>query len=190
MVATYSAIQLDALKEVGNIGGGNAATSLSMMVQSMVDMELTDVEVLPVEDCQKRFGITPENSVSAILNVHQDLDGILWFAMEKPDYTYLAEKIAGPGAGDDPSLIGELANIMGGNYLMALGQLLNLNLDISPPMLKPLSEVAKDGNETFKAQPTVFIKSSLKIQDKTLKCIINLILNSQSLEKLLTRLGL
>ena len=42
----YSAIQLDALAEVGNIGAGNAATALSQMINRKVNMSVPAVNIV------------------------------------------------------------------------------------------------------------------------------------------------
>ena len=42
---SYDEMQLDVLKEVMNIGGGNAATSISSMVNKTIDMKVPDVNI-------------------------------------------------------------------------------------------------------------------------------------------------
>ena len=46
----YTDLELDGLKEIINIGGGNAATSISQMVNSKIDMKVPSVEILSYED--------------------------------------------------------------------------------------------------------------------------------------------
>ena len=46
----YSNIQLDALKEVMNIGGGKAATTISQMVGSVIRMRVPEVNILSYDE--------------------------------------------------------------------------------------------------------------------------------------------
>ena len=48
--SNLSALQLDALKEVSNIGAGNAATALSMMIGKKVDMSVPAVNIIKLDD--------------------------------------------------------------------------------------------------------------------------------------------
>ena len=49
-------LQLDALKEVSNIGAGNAATSLSMLLGKKIDMSVPAVNVVKLEDVVELSG--------------------------------------------------------------------------------------------------------------------------------------
>ena len=46
----FTNIQLDALKEVSNIGAGNGATSLSMMLGKKIDMTVPAVNIVKMDD--------------------------------------------------------------------------------------------------------------------------------------------
>lgn len=58
---SYTALQLDALAEMGNIGSGNAATTLSIMLNSAVDMEVSEITLCPVKDCLKSMGVDKDD---------------------------------------------------------------------------------------------------------------------------------
>ena len=68
----YTDLELDGLKEIINIGGGNAATSISQMVNSKIDMKVPSVEILSYEDLYKRViaddveGVSREVKASAV----------------------------------------------------------------------------------------------------------------------------
>ena len=56
-ISNINSMCLDLLKEIGNIGSGNAATSLSQMINMKVDMQVPNVEVMETENkssCRKR----------------------------------------------------------------------------------------------------------------------------------------
>lgn len=56
-------MRLDALKEMGNIGAGNAATSISMMLDKKVDINVPDVKLIPLSKLWEIFE-DPEEVVS------------------------------------------------------------------------------------------------------------------------------
>ncbi len=135
-------LQKDALKEVANIGTGNAARALSELIGKRVDMSVPEVEMLPLEDVAFHFG-HPETPVCAVLSTcDRNLEANLVFIMAGKDAEKLSEmlldKISIPVA---PSRIPELresalaeaGNIVLGAFISALGNLMNLQLDLSVP---------------------------------------------------------
>lgn len=46
----FEAFELDVLREVGNIGAGNAVTALSTLLNKPVDMAVPKVSLLPFEE--------------------------------------------------------------------------------------------------------------------------------------------
>jgi chemotaxis protein CheC len=63
--ATYNDLQLDALRELANIGAGNASTALSGMLGRCVDLKVPDVRVVPMEQAVEEIG-APESEVTGI----------------------------------------------------------------------------------------------------------------------------
>ena len=55
-VRTLKALQLDALREVANIGAGHAATALSQMTDSTIMISVPEVNVRPLEEVAELFG--------------------------------------------------------------------------------------------------------------------------------------
>ncbi|MFQ9615800.1 MAG: chemotaxis protein CheC, partial [Clostridium butyricum] len=71
--SSLSMIQLDALKEVSNIGAGNAATALSMLLSKKIDMSVPSVNVVRLEDVVEETG---ESEVSGtVVRVLGDIAG-------------------------------------------------------------------------------------------------------------------
>jgi chemotaxis protein CheC len=58
-------LQLDALRELGNIGAGNAATALSVMLSSFVDMDVPKAEPVSIYELAGYYG-DPLEMVSAV----------------------------------------------------------------------------------------------------------------------------
>jgi len=61
----FSPLHLDAIREVVNIGAGNAATALSDMLAQPVDMGVPRVELVSIYEVSEHFG-SPEDFVAAV----------------------------------------------------------------------------------------------------------------------------
>ena len=76
-------LEIDILKEIGSIGGGNAATALSSMLNAKVNMSLPKVEILDFNEALVNVG-DPEEVVAAILvEMSGELSGIMLFILTK-----------------------------------------------------------------------------------------------------------
>ncbi|HWR57022.1 MAG TPA: chemotaxis protein CheC, partial [Negativicutes bacterium] len=51
-----NALQLDALREIGNVGAGNAATALSQLINKKINMSVPKVSVAPIGDVPDLVG--------------------------------------------------------------------------------------------------------------------------------------
>jgi len=50
MIKNLTPMQLDAIREVGNIGAGHAATVLSQLLKQRVSMTVPQVNILPLNE--------------------------------------------------------------------------------------------------------------------------------------------
>lgn len=137
---SLSAIQIDALREVGNIGAGNAAIALSQMVDKKVDLSVPKAILLPLVGVPDLVG-GPETTVAGVyLNIAGDCSGSILLLLEKESATLLAGLMV-PGELDKSGEIGvvkrsalqETGSILSGAYLSALGQLTGLFFKPSVP---------------------------------------------------------
>lgn len=132
-----SEIQLDALKEVGNIGAGNAATALSQMLNKKIDMTVPEVDILPYDEMIKRIGSDEDIVVAVLLGAFGDAPGNLLFIMNY-DKAQEFSKVLLNGFGDVTedlyiSVFQEIGNILGNSYINAINKLTGLNLITSVP---------------------------------------------------------
>lgn len=134
--------RMDALKEVANIGAGHAATALSLMTGARIMIDVPTVNVAPLEELIP--GIADENSqiVSVLMDMYGSLKGHtllclpLITARRLADLMLRRERRAG-GKLDplEESALKEAGNILGGAYMTALSEFLNMTLLPSPPTL-------------------------------------------------------
>lgn len=138
-------IQMDVLKEIGNIGAGNAATALAKMMNKKVDMNVPKINVLEFKDINEILGGAETLVVGILLRVTGDLQGNIMFILDIPSARLLVDLMMGEGDTDqsknnefsdiEQSALKEIGNILSGSYLSALSTLTNLLIMPSIPDL-------------------------------------------------------
>ncbi len=137
--SNYSATELDVLKEVINIGGGHAATSLSQLIDKPVHMTVPVIEMMDYAAVFEQ--IMPEETVikAIIVRMMGDAEGVFLFtvdqqfskdlvAMMLPKNTPYSEAMA-------DSALQELVNILVNSFLNAVMKLIDRNLITSVPIM-------------------------------------------------------
>ena len=133
----------DVLREIGNIGAGNAMTALSQMLQCKVDMQVPQVKLLEFKDVGALMGGEEQIMVGIYLAVEGDITGSIMFLVKQDSAKHLVDKIMmGMGGSEGPGLnemelsaMKEVSNIITGAYLNSLSALTNLKIYPSPPEL-------------------------------------------------------
>ncbi len=132
----------DVLKEIGNIGAGNAMTALSQMLQCKVDMKVPQVKLLKFAEVGALMGGEEQIMVGVLLGVEGDISGSMMFLVEQSSAKHLVNKVmmgmASPGVeftDMELSAMKEVGNIITGAYLNSLSMLTNLKIYPSPPEL-------------------------------------------------------
>ena len=133
--SSLSMIQLDALKEVSNIGAGNAATALSMLLNKKIDMSVPSVNVVRLEDVVEATG---ELEVAGtVVRVLGDIAGNILLVFEEDTVKKIIGKLIGSEEGVDSemgqSVLCEIANIISASYMNSIAQLTNLAIAPSVP---------------------------------------------------------
>ena len=75
--------QLDALREIGNVGAGNSATALSQIINKKIDMNVPQVSLVPIEDVPDLVGGPDEIIVAIFLRVYGKAPGNILFLMPR-----------------------------------------------------------------------------------------------------------
>lgn len=132
----------DVLKEIGNIGAGNAMTALSQMLNCKVDMQVPQVKLLEFSEMATIMGGEEHLMVGVFLGVEGDITGSIMFLVELDAAKHLIEKLMGmpvaegDGLGEmETSAMKEVSNIITGAYLNSLSSLTNLMIYPSVPYL-------------------------------------------------------
>lgn len=142
-----NSMHLDVLREIGNIGAGNAATSLSVMIQKKVDMKVPEVKIMDIGEVPGILG-GEENLVSGIyFGMGGAVQGNIMVLMDIHSAKLLTSILMGKAPENiecyeeiplddmDRSALQEIGNILSASYITSLASLTNLRIDLSPPSL-------------------------------------------------------
>ena len=141
-IRSLTVLELDALREIANIGAGHAATALSTMTGDTIMISVPMLNVAPLEDAVGRIA-SPEEPVAAVLmHMLGDLTGRTLLVFPQRVAIRLAELMLHRPAGTskelgalEQSAIKEAGNILSGAYMNALSDFMGLMLLPSPPSL-------------------------------------------------------
>lgn len=138
---TLNSMQIDVLKEIGNIGAGNAATALSKMISKRIDMDVPKVNILEFKDVAELVGGPEAVVVGIYFKVTGDINGSIMFILDKDSARFLISLLMTlEGTTDELSemeisALQEVGNILAGAYLSSLSSLTGLKLIVSVPSL-------------------------------------------------------
>ncbi|MDD7643792.1 MAG: chemotaxis protein CheC [bacterium] len=140
-----NSMYIDVLKELGNIGAGNATTAIASMLNLTIDMKVPKVELKAVEDLGGAICPEEETIVGIFLEVQHDISGSMMFLMRLDSAHYLVNRLMGgmgSSQGDsvtfsemELSAMKEIGNIIAGSYLSALSTMTNLVITPSVPYI-------------------------------------------------------
>lgn len=127
----------DILKELGNIGAGNATTALAQMLQCKVDMKVPQVQLLEFRDVGEMVGGAEQQMTAIYLGVEGEITGSIMFLMDMTTAKHLVSKML-MGMGSNHGIGGftemelsallEIGNIIAGSYLNSLSDLTRLTI--------------------------------------------------------------
>ena len=200
--------QQDTLKELGNIGTGNAVTALSRLIKKKIDVTLTDVGIISIEDLAGQFGGANENVCGIFCNIDKPSKATILNIFEMKPLMHLIADLAGNKSKIDPnkvkskkdldeyaiSTIVEMGNIMAGHYASALADLLETRLMIDVPefTMSKAGEIGEFLTNEFKAIAEFFIiiKTTIKVSDLKLTGMFFFIPDIKTLNTFFNKLGI
>ena len=196
--------QFDVLKEIGNIGAGNATTALATMLNIKVDMSVPNVALLPFDKISSFIGSEEQTVVGILLEIQGDIDGMMMFLFDMKSAHHLVNSLMMRDVHQDEngmadfsememSALNEIGNIVSGSYLSALSGLTGMKMVSSVPALSidmlgallsvPAIEFGKYGDKLL------MIQSEFG-EDDFVTGYFLLIPELESYDKILTSLGM
>ncbi|KPI53815.1 chemotaxis protein CheC [Clostridioides difficile] len=192
---------IDALREIGNIGSGNAITALASMINSNIEVLIPMVNILEYNEATNLLG-GPENKVVCILlDMKGDINGMFMFLLDESITQLMLnslfnkeESVLDEIEGIEISAIKEIGNIMASSYVNAMASMLDMTISISVPDMcidmvgavlnVPMIRFSDVGDQIL------FIENKFKMSDNYFTSHILMIPEMSSLKEILVRLGL
>jgi chemotaxis protein CheC len=130
----YTDLQLDALRELANIGSGNASTALSSMVGRSVDISVPNVRLLPLAEAVEATGDAESEITGIVLGVIGDMEATVLLLVPPADAGTMC-RMLGVEPDDEyaESALGEIGNVVGTSYINALAAMTGLDIEPTPP---------------------------------------------------------
>jgi chemotaxis protein CheC len=200
--------QQDTLKELGNIGTGNAVTALSRLVKKKIDVTLTDVGIIPLDELPTQFGGPKEKVCGIFCHIDKPSQATILNIFEMTPLMKMIADLAGTKSKINPSkvktkkdldefavsTIVEMGNIMAGHYASALADLMDTKLMIDIPefTMSNAGEIGEFLSKELKsvAEFFIIIKTSIKVADLKLKGMFFFIPDIETLKIFFNKLGI
>ena len=135
-------MQKDALKEIGNICAGNAATALSQLLDKKISIVVPRILFMPIEDVPNAVGGADKLVVGLILRVLGDIPSHILFVFSQKDALALASFMTQKPVSDgkvitelERSALKEIGVILANAYIGALSAFVGMGLVPSVPEL-------------------------------------------------------
>src|SRR3954466_5810749 len=188
-------MQLDALRELANIGSGTASTALSAMLGRSLDISVPNAYVLPMADAVTAIG-EPESEVTGVvLGVVGDM-GASVLLLFTPNDAKLMCGFLGVEAGTElgGSALQEIGNIVGTSYINALAGMTGMALEPTPPatatdMLGAMVQSVL-AERAGASDVALLLDSELRVEGEDCAVSFLLVPEQGGVEQLLARLGL
>ncbi len=205
----FNSMHFDVLREIGNIGAGNAVSALAKMLGKKVDMFVPVVNLVGFSEIANFIG-GPENIIFGILvNLSGDINGMMMFLSTRSTAQSLIRILLGNvNQNNDEaensenkfnysemelSAFSEIGNILASSYLGSLAQLINKDIKPSVPYLSidmanailsvPAIEFGKI------ADSVLFIESVFATEEENVSGYFILVPDYESFGKILKALG-
>lgn len=195
-----NSMQFDVLKEIGNIGAGNATTALSTMINGKIDMNVPKVALLDFKELPEMVGGAENIVVGILITLEGEINGMMMFMMDLESAHHLVSILLGNSPDDlnfsemEYSALKEIGNIIAGAYLSSLSTLTNITISASIPYMSidmagailsvPAIEFGKVGDKAL------IIETMFSKDDSDVNGYFILIPSIESYSVILSSLGL
>jgi len=141
-ISELNSFHLDVLREIGNIGAGNAATALAKLVDKRIVMKVPQIRIMKFSEVSEVLGGAETPVVGILLRIHGDIGGSMMFILDNPSSRLLVNILMGKPLETDLSfdemtcsVLTEIGNILAGSYLSALSDMTGLKIVPDVPAL-------------------------------------------------------
>ena len=135
-----SSLELDTLKEIGSIGTGNAATSLSALIGKPVRIQMPEVRIMEYNEAIEWIGGPEEITAGVLVGLGGQISGIMLSVQQLEFVNLVLESMLGKGVGEymelremEYSALTEVGNIMISTFINALSGLAGIDVELTVP---------------------------------------------------------
>jgi chemotaxis protein CheC len=193
--ARYSDLQLDALRELANIGSGNAGTALSALLGRPVDISVPNASALELADAVDAAGAAEDVIWAVVVSVGGDLDATALLVVSERDGEAICALLGVElGSEEGRSALEEIGNILVASYVGALGSMTGFVLDLRPPasardmlaaVVSTVIAARSDGRDV-----AIMLDSELRVEHDAIALSFMLLPTPEGVDELLERIGL
>jgi chemotaxis protein CheC len=194
-VTHYTELQLDALRELANIGSGNASTALSGMLGRSVDISVPKAQALPLAEAVEAAGDAETEVTGIVLGITGEMEGTVLLLVPPADADAMC-RMLGVEPDDEFALsaLGEIGNIVGTSYINALAGMTGIEIEPTPPatatdFLGAIVETVLAG-AAMSGDVALMLDSNLVVEGEDCSISFLLVPDQGGVELLLERLGL
>jgi len=194
-VSHYTELQLDALRELANVGSGNASTALSGMLGRSVDISVPKAQALPFAEAVEAAGPAEQDVTGIVLGIVGEMNGTVLLLVPPADADKIC-RMLGVEPDDEYALsaLGEIGNIVGTSYINALAAMTGMDIEPTPPttatdMLGALVASVLAG-QAHAGDIALMLDSNLVVEGEDCSISFFLVPDQGGVEELLSRLGL
>lgn len=195
MNTQYTELQLDALRELANIGSGTASTALSSMLGRSVDISVPKAQALPFAEAVDAAGPAEQDITGIVLGIVGEMTGTVLLLVPPADADAMC-RMLGVEPDDEFALsaLGEIGNIVGTSYINALASMTGMDIEPTPPatatdMLGALVATVLAGH-AHAGDVALMLDSNLVVEGEDCSVAFLLVPDQGGVETLLSRLGL
>ena len=194
-------IQLDALREVGSIGAGHAATALSQLVDRPVGLQVPSIEVIDICAVPYALGGPEQIVCAAYARLLGDIGGgVLFFASEESALS-LIDLLRGRHEGetrvlgvDEQAMLGHASSLLISAYLAAISRMADIDVVPSPPvMVLAMAGAILQAAVTeigLRAEQALMVRAAFLDEQKSVDAALFFLPDPDSLSTILGRLGM
>jgi chemotaxis protein CheC len=191
----YTELQLDALRELANIGSGTASTALSSMLGRSVDISVPKAQALPFAEAVDAAGPAEQDITGIVLGIVGEMTGTVLLLVPPADADAMC-RMLGVEPDDEFALsaLGEIGNIVGTSYINALASMTGMDIEPTPSstatdMLGALVATVLAGH-AHAGDVALMLDSNLVVEGEDCSVSFLLVPDQGGVELLLSRLGL
>lgn len=194
-------MQLSVLTEIGNIGSGNAATALASLLNTVVDIEIPNIQLIDYNKVSDFLGGSEHTALGMTVMLEGDIQGMMLQVVNTDFANHIINTFYEQNLHSlkeltemDHSVLREMSNITTATYINSIARMTNTYINISPPndYIDTIGNIVNIPAITFSAlgQQVLFIDERLRIAGAELTSNMILILELNSMRVLFEKLGI